>query len=862
MSLQEEGSVENRSMPQNGRKEKKQTDDPPSFSFGKAGAFLGTYLNHWLKVLSVAALAVAILLAAYIKWVVMPAAPDVSDLQQAKHWSPSIVLAADGTQLSIFRRGQQQWVPLGGISPHVIQALIATEDRRFYEHPGFDMSRTIAALMHTANGDKQGGSTITQQLARNLFPDAIGRSRNATRKLKEIVTAVKIERAYSKEQILETYLNTVPFLYNVYGIEMAAQTYFGKPAAALGPLEAATLVGMLKGTHYYNPVVNPERARARRNTVLSQMVKQGYLPAGQFQALRERPLEIRFNRQPEQSGPSTHFTEYVRRWAMQWAEDNDRDLYTDGLVLHTTLDPAMQEIAEEAVERQAQILQYIADVEWGRRSQALLSSTPSAYSRAHKQIQPFSYFWDSRRELVDAFVRETPQFKKAVQAGSSEAQALAALKQDDQFMAQLRAAKTRLEAGFVAMDPGTGEIKAWVGSRDFKRDQYDHVAQAMRQPGSTFKPIVYGAALEKGFKPDRMYADIPVEIRFADGEVWKPTDMTAPTGRQMTLREGLIHSRNGITAQIMQDTGLPDIVNLAKAIGVAQSRLDPVPSLSLGTSPVTLLEMVTAYSTIAKLGEFRKPVVIKRITDRNGTVIAEFGQEAKRVISEQTAIELIDMMRDVIAKGTGQMVKTQFGITADIAGKTGTTQYNTDGWFIMMHPNLAAGSWVGFNDSRVTMRSNYWGQGGRNAALIVGDFFRSALKEKKIQAKAKFPKPKYRPAPIRNPDTDAFGNRLEADASSGQIVVRREPDGSIFIGDERGAHAGSQENTSKTEDELDRFLSAMGRDPASGVRIDRGDRSFSPSPLTPSQIHQQRLPNEVMPARSSMLPDMAPESFR
>lgn len=814
------------------------------------------HLIHCLKVLGVAGIAAAALLAAFVKIVVVPTAPDVANLQQAKSWRPSVVLAADGSELTSFRQRQQQWVPFDRISPHVIRALLATEDHRFYEHPGFDAGRTVSALLHTANGDTQGGSTITQQLARNLFPEEIGRSRNALRKLKEIVTAVKIEHAYSKGQILETYLNTVPFLYNVYGIEMAAQTYFGKPASQLGPAEAATLIGMLKGTHYYNPVVNPERALARRNVVLAQMARRGFLPAEQYRALRGKSLAIHFNRRPEQSGPSTHFIEYVRRWAAQWAEENDYDLNTDGLVFKTTLEPALQEAAEQAVERQTQALQNIADVEWSRRSQALLSSAPSAYARARKHAEPFGYFWKTRPELLDAFVRETPQFKQKVQAGASETQALAALKQDEKFMDRLRAAKTRLEAGFVAMDPNTGEVKAWVGSRDFERDQFDHVAQAMRQPGSTFKPFVYGAALERGFDPDSTYRDGPVSIRFADGEIWKPTDMSAPSGRLMTMREGLIFSRNAITAQVMQDVGLIDVINLAKASGITQSRLDPVPSLALGTSPVTLLEMVNAYSTIARMGEFRKPVVVKSITDRNGKVLAEFGTSSKRAISGNTAVELIDMMRGVVTHGTGTLIKAQFGLSADVAGKTGTTQYNTDGWFILMHPDLVAGSWVGFNDARVTMRSNYWGQGGHNALLVVGDFFRSAIKEKMIDAKAKFPRPKRSHPPIRNPHAvDDFDNPLDAEAPHPNIVVRREPDGHIFIGDEQGARAAAQQRAPRTQDELDRIIGAMGRDPASGVQI---DASGSSGP----QATRQSAPEEPVPARSEGISDTAPESFR
>jgi penicillin-binding protein 1A len=284
-------------------------------------------------------------------------------------------------------------------------------------------------------------------------------------------------------------------------------------------------------------------------------------------------------------------------------------------------------------------------------------------------------------------------------------------------------------------------VKAWVGSRDFKHDQYDHVAQAARQPGSTFKPFVYGAALEGGIRPQRSYLDQAVEIRSVDGSVWKPTDMSAPSGMPVTLRDGLVHSRNIITAQVMQEVGVDRVVTLAKAAGVNQSRLDPVPSLALGTSPVTLLEMVNAYATIAHEGVRREPFVVKRIRDREGRVIAEFGSSPRRAMSPDTAVTLVDMMRAVVTQGTGTMVRTRFGIVADVAGKTGTTQNNTDGWFILMHPRLVAGAWVGFNDSRVTMRSDYWGQGGHNAILLVGDFFRDALREGGVDARARFASP-------------------------------------------------------------------------------------------------------------------------
>lgn len=714
-------------------------------------------IQSCLHVLRVGAITVGILCSlaflatlTYLAWL-LPGIPDVGNIQKYRSVQPSIVLTADGTQLTEFRRLQQQYVSLDQISPHIVQALIATEDHRFYTHRGIDFRRTFSAILQTMRGDDQGGSTITQQLARNLFPDEIGRSRTASRKVKEMMTAFKIEQSYTKQEILETYLNTVPFLYNAFGIEMAARTYFDKPAKQLNILESATLVGMLKGTQYYNPIRNPERAWKRRNVVLRQLARHGQLTQADVAALSPEPLDARLYRQNEPINLAPHFTAYVRKWLGDWSEQHGYDMYADGLVVQTTLDLEQQAAAEKAVERQANILQQIADVEWSQNTPRASHST-GFYTQLHKRVAAFNYLWNSRPDLVDAFVRESPAFKKTLASGKTPAAALAKLKADKKFMHNLLSNKSRLEAGLVALDPATGEIKAWVGSRDFATDQFDHVAQAARQPGSTFKPFVYGAALELGIKPGRSYSGGPVEIVLTDGSTWKPTDMDAARG-PMTLREGLIYSKNTITAQVMQDVGIDTVVNLAQAMGVRQSRLDPVASIALGTSPVTLLEMVSSYATIASSGAYHAPTAIKRITDRNGKVIAEFGhQPGMQVMSSQSSAELIEMLRGVVSQGTGQKVRHQFGIYADIAGKTGTTQNNTDGWFILMHPNLVAGAWVGFNDQRITMRSSYWGQGGHNAILVVGDFFRDTLKNRRIDIKAQFPRPpRMRHLDIHNP---------------------------------------------------------------------------------------------------------------
>jgi len=705
--------------------------------------------------------------------ILIPFTPSIADIRKAKIDQPSVLVSADGRRLASFKPMNREWVGLNRISPHVVNALIATEDHRFYQHFGIDLWRTAGGILQTFMGNPEGGSTLTQQLARNLYPEEVGRKRTITRKIRETITAIKIEYAYTKKEILETYLNTIPFLYNAFGIEMAARTYFDKPAQKLTVLESATLIAMLKGTSYYNPVLNPERALARRNVVLRQMVRHGALRQADFDQLKTRPIRLDFERQPDAIGSAPHLAAHIRKWLIDFADRNDLNIYADGLIVHTTIDSRLQALANESVSRQMEALQAVADVEWGMGSDRLLSSSASAYIAQRRRVQPFGYFWKTKSTLVDAFVRESASYKSAVGSGATPETALAQLKSNRDFMAKLRADKTRLQAGLVAIDPATGHIKAWVGSRDFKTDQFDHVGQARRQPGSTFKLFVYGAALEQGMPPDKRFIDRAVEISLPDGTVWRPSDLSAPTGRSMTAREGLIYSKNTITAQVMQEIGPRKTADFARKMGVNQSRLDEVPSLALGTSPVTPLEMVAAYSALAAGGSYRQPIFITRVTDKNGYVLAEFQSESGRIMSDATAGNLINMLRDAVDLGTGQAVRSRFGLRADVAGKTGTSQNNTDGWFILMHPRLVAGAWVGFNDSRVTMRSNYWGEGGHNAVLLVGDFFQHTLDARFIDGSAQFPYARPRDS-ILEPYLDAakdwlgpaldwlFGSKAEA----------------------------------------------------------------------------------------------------
>jgi penicillin-binding protein 1A len=339
---------------------------------------------------------------------------------------------------------------------------------------------------------------------------------------------------------------------------------------------------------------------------------------------------------------------------------------------------------------------------------------------------------------VQTFIRETDEYRAARKGNATDADVIKHLSSDRSFMQALCENKTRVQAAFMAIDPRNGQIKAWVGSRDFTQDPFDHVQSARRQPGSTFKPFVYGAAFARGAQPTDTFVDQAVEIPTHDDEIWRPTDETPPSGRPVSLRDALAYSKNRITAQLMQSVGPARVARLAHEMGVRESHLDEVPSLALGTSPVTLKEMVSAYGTIANDGSYMEPLLVTRIENRDGDVLAQFESTPERALPVAATRKLVDVMRDVISRGTGSTIRTRFGIRADVAGKTGTTQDNADGWFILMHPQLVSGAWVGFNDSRVTLRSDYWGQGAHSALPIVGDFTQRALRSHLIDARERF----------------------------------------------------------------------------------------------------------------------------
>lgn len=679
--------------------------------------------------------------------------PPFSALDNPELQLATVAYTADGQELARYAFQNRSWVTYDEISPHVINALVATEDHRFHQHWGIDLRGIMAAVAEAVTtGDLRGASTISQQLARNLYNQEIGFEVTPSRKLKEMITAVQLERRYTKREIIEMYLNTVEFGYNAFGIEAAAKTFFGKPAAELDPLESATLVGMLQATTYYNPIRNPENSQRRRNIVLAQMIKHDFLDAGFLETHRDDPIVTDFNPSEITASLAPYFAEYVRNWMKTWAKQNEYNFYEDGLRVYTTLDSRMQELARAAVDEQMKGLQAVVDYEWSRPSGYHLGGETDLYLR-QTGYEPFDHFWTSQRNTVNSFIRDTDRFRSLRKTGVSADEAITTLRRNEAFMDSLKTEKTRLEAGLVALDPHTGYVKAWVGGRNLEIDWYDHVATAKRQPGSTFKPFVYTAAIDNGYPPSYTLPDSTFTYRIGPGNVWRPGNSEGEmTGRMMTLREALALSKNMVTARVITQLVNPSQVAFyARRMGIT-SELAEVPALALGVSDVTLLEMVSAYGTLASGGLHYDPTVVTRIEDRFGNVLYEARPAPEEALSEATAYTVVDMMRGTIdhPQGTGARIRWQFGLgDYDLAGKTGTTSNSgsgsggSDNWFIMMHPELVTGAWVGFNDRRVTFRSSWWGQGAHTALFLVGDFFQrlAQAEDVPISQDQRFPAP-------------------------------------------------------------------------------------------------------------------------
>ena len=667
--------------------------------------------------------------------------PSTQSLENPQFQLATVAYTADGEELARYARQNRSWVNYRQISPHVIDALVATEDHRFQEHWGIDLQGIMAAVVDVmTGGGLRGASTISQQLARNLYNEQIGRAVTINRKLKEMITAVQLERRYTKREIIEMYLNTVEFGYNAFGIQSAAQTFFGKDASELTVLESATLVGMLKGVTLYNPVRNPERSQTRRNVVLMQMVRNDVISQDFYDKNHDKPVDAEYFSSELYASMAPYFAEYVRQWMEDWTEQNGHDLYSEGLRVYTTLDSDLQKIASASVDSQMQALQNVVGYEWSQRDSLIYSTTLTDYFDLPEH-DPFSYFWSAKKDVAHAFIRETPHYDRLRDQGLSEDEALTQLYNSESFADSLRATKMRLEAGLVSLDPRNGHVKTWVGGRDFQRDKYDKVAIAKRQPGSTFKPFTYTAAIDNGYSP--YYQLLDSTFTWTDpstDSTWSPTNFGTSSGQMLTLSQGLAKSYNTITSRLVLEVGPSNVAFYARRMGI-KSEMAEVPSIALGTSNVTLLEMTAAYGTLASGGLYHAPTAVTRIEDRYGNVLYQSTPAPEEALSEQTAYTMVDMLRGVIDYGTGVRIRAQYQLgDYDLAGKTGTTQRSADGWFMLMHPELVTGAWVGFNDPRLTFRTDWWGQGAHNALMLVGDYFRTAARADSVGiSDAEFP---------------------------------------------------------------------------------------------------------------------------
>ena len=664
--------------------------------------------------------------------------PSLAELENPKNDLSTQIYTSDGVLIrSLYTEKNRINVPLEYISPYVVEALIATEDIRFYDHSGVDPMALLAVLKDVIlSGEKRGGSTITMQLSRNLY-NQVGKKKTIFRKVKEMIVAVILERRFTKDEIVTSYLNTVSFVGNSYGVQNAARIYFQKEAIDLEQHEAALLVGILKGTYEYNPRTHPDRAMDRRNTVIDQMQKYGFVTDFQADSLKALGLGVTYRQDDFNNGMAPYFTEHVRMWMRDWCKENDYDLYTDGLKIYTTLDSRLQTHAEAAVAEHLSDLQqkfdkHIEDREAWRKDTTILTRAMQQsyrYIRAKNAGKTDDQIWE---EFHTPIPMEVFSWNGAIDTTFSP---MDSIKYYSRF----------LETGFMTIDPSNGQIRTWVGGIDHRFFKYDHVYKGKRQVGSTFKPFVYTAAFDNGYSPCHQMLNQQVFFYDNDGELaWAPKNSDGRVSGYMTLRRGLATSTNLITARIMKEIGPEVVCRYAYKMGI-KSTLDCVPSLALGTTDLSVYELTGAYGTFANRGVWVEPNFITRIEDRNGNIIYENVAEQREAISENTAYMMINMLMGVVREpgGTAASLPGRYKLWNEIGGKTGTTQNQSDGWFMGVTPSLVGGTWVGCSDRSMRFRSLQYGQGARMALPIFGLFLKNAYADSTLALpRDPFPQPR------------------------------------------------------------------------------------------------------------------------
>jgi len=637
--------------------------------------------------------------------------PSLEELENPNPDQASLVYSEDGVLLHKFFLKNRTFIPLKSIPRSTRYALIATEDVAFYNHWGVDVRRLVLAMGENIikmRSRWQGASTITQQLAKNLY---LSQERTVTRKIKEFATAIELEKTYTKDEILALYLNTVYFGSGAYGVEAAAHTYFGKPAYLLTLPESATLIATLKNPTAYNPARNPTSAISRRNLILSLMEKAEFITSKQAATAKKSPLVLKYTPVSHQ-GLAPYFTEYIRKTVKPATMLGNVDLYRDGLTIQTTLDSRMQQYAQQAA------AEHLAELQ-------------ASFDRA----------WRWPESLKNQIIMESERFKELRDNGFSDQQAMARLKADKVWLNDLLQEKTRIQVALVAIDPTNGHVKAWVGGNRFSSDdykyQFDHVWQAKRQPGSTFKPFVYTTAIDKGLPANFQVLDQPLALNSGNG-IWSPRNSDGSSGGMTTLRSALSRSLNQVTVRLAYEhltTG--EIISYARKMGITS----PMPSnlsIALGTAEVSPLELAGAFSTFANNGFWNEPISILKVEDKHSRILSEYTPNRRFAIDSTTNFVMVSMLKDVINRGTGVAVRARYGFNVEAAGKTGTTQSMRDAWFAGFTPQLVAVVWTGFDDERIKFTSMEYGQGARAALPVWAGFMKRCYNDRSLKLENKY----------------------------------------------------------------------------------------------------------------------------
>lgn len=625
--------------------------------------------------------------------------PSLSSLENPKTDIATRVYSEDGELIDQFYLQNRTVIRIENMPKDLINALIATEDRKFYKHWGVDVDRILKAGIKNlmSFSVREGASTITQQLARNLYA-SIGTKVSITRKLREAITAVQIEKTYTKNEILEMYLNQVYFGRGAYGIEAAARTYYDKSSSELTLDECATLVGILKSPSAYNPADNPDASMDRRNIVLNNMLEENYITKEAFEIAKNDPIKVQSKHDISYSNATApQFSEYVRQLLEKKAEKYGFDLYRDGLVVKTTLDTRYQKHAVDAVTAHLKDFQKTFNSTWNWKNNKVILN-----------------------DAIERNIKQSDAYKSA-KTEADRQKIYNKLKSDDKFIESVKEKEIAVQVGFVVIDPHTGHIKAMVGQNPNFPFKYglNHVTQIKRQPGSSFKPFVYSVAVDNGYSPAYNISNDPVRV-VVGGKTWEPKG--GGTGGMVPMRVAIQHSINVVAVRTaMEIAPIDQVIRLAHKMGIT-SELPNLLSLALGVGEVSPLEMTNAFGCFPNEGIWVEPIAITRIEDKNGNLIEEFVPESREVLSEGTAYIMSDMLEDVIDGGTASSIRQFFHRPA--AGKTGTTQDFTDAWFVGFTPQLVAGVWVGFDDARIKF-GGWYGQGGKAAAPIWGRFMKA-----------------------------------------------------------------------------------------------------------------------------------------